>query len=89
VIGDVGSEHSLSFTVIGDTVNTASRLQSLTRSLATSIVVGDPLVEAVKQASPGTAAELLGSLEDIGEQNLRGRNAAIRAWIRRAATNGS
>ena len=89
VIGDVGSEHSLSFTVIGDTVNTASRLQSLTRSLATPIVVGDPLVEAVKQASPGTAAELLGSLEDIGEQNLRGRNAAIRAWIRRAATNGS
>ncbi len=89
VIGDVGSEHSLSFTVIGDTVNTASRLQSLTRSLATPIVVGDPLVEAVKQTSPGTAAELLGSLEDIGEQNLRGRNAAIRAWIRRAATNGS
>jgi adenylate cyclase len=89
VIGDVGSEHSLSFTVIGDTVNTASRLQSLTRSLATPIVVGDPLVEAVKQASPGTAAQLLGSLEDIGEQNLRGRNAAIRAWIRRAATNGS
>src|SRR6266699_1534717 len=88
-IGDVGTEHSLSFTVIGDTVNTASRMQGLTRSLATPIVVGDPLVEAVKQTSPGTAAELLGSLEDIGEQNLRGRNAAIRAWIRRAATNGS
>ena len=90
VIGDVGSEHSLSFTVIGDTVNTASRLQSLTRSLATAIVVGDPLVEAVKQTSSGTAAELLGSLEDIGEQNLRGRAGAIRAWmIRRAGVNGS
>src|SRR5438128_1783516 len=89
VIGDVGSEHSLSFTVIGDTVNTASRLQALTRSLATPVVIGDPLVEAVKQTPSGAAAELLGSLEDIGEQNLRGRNAAIRAWIRRQPTNGS
>ncbi len=89
MIGDVGSEHSLSFTVIGDTVNTASRLQSLTRSLATPIVVGDPLVEAVRETRSGVVAELLGSLEDIGEQNLRGRNAAIRTWIRRAGANGS
>ena len=28
VLGDVGTEHSLSFTVIGDTVNTAKRMES-------------------------------------------------------------
>jgi class 3 adenylate cyclase len=38
---------SIKFTVIGDTVNTASRLQGLTRGLATPRVVGDALVNAL------------------------------------------
>jgi adenylate cyclase len=83
VIGDVGSEHSLSFTVIGDTVNTASRLQSLTRGLATPLVAGGPLIEAVR-ADPGDdGAALVGQLEDQGEQTLRGRAGAVRVWSRK------
>ena len=42
----------MSFTVIGDTVNTAARLQTLTRTLETPLVVGDPLVAAVKDGLP-------------------------------------
>lgn len=74
VMGDVGTEHSLAFTVIGDTVNVASRLQSLTRELKTPLVVADAVV---KQIGGGT---LPIELQDRGERELRGRSSAIRIW---------
>jgi adenylate cyclase len=80
VLGDVGSEHSMSFTAIGDTVNTAARLQVLTRALKTPLVVGDPLVQAIRTLSPEIAAERVGQLEDRGEHNLRGRASPVRIW---------
>jgi adenylate cyclase len=83
VLGDVGSEHSMSFTAIGDTVNTAARLQTLTRSLDTPLVVGDSLVQAVRASSPEIAAERIGRFEDRGEHNLRGRTSAVRIWTRK------
>ena len=75
VMGDVGTEHSLAFTVIGDTVNVASRLQSLTRELRTPLVVADAIVKQI-----GGAASLPIALKDGGERELRGRSAAIRIW---------
>lgn len=83
VLGDVGSEYSMSFTVIGDTVNTAARLQTLTRTLGTALVVGDPLVSAVKKSRPDDAHEIMARLEDQGEHSLRGRASPVRIWTRK------
>jgi adenylate cyclase len=83
VLGDVGSEYGMSFTAIGDTVNAAARLQVLTRSLKTPLVVGDPVVRAIQALSPEVAAERIGRLEDLGEHSLRGRASPVRIWTRK------
>jgi class 3 adenylate cyclase len=61
-------------------VNTASRLQALTRNLETPLVVGDPLVCAVRTGPSDTAASLVAQLRDQGERALRGRAGTVRIW---------
>jgi adenylate cyclase len=85
VLGDIGSKNSMSFIAIGDTVNTASRLQMLTRTLGTPLVIGGRLVEALTAESPEIAAAVADQLQDQGEQFLRGRAGAVRIWTRKTA----
>jgi adenylate cyclase len=80
VIADVGSERSMSFAVLGDTVNTASRLQMLTRKLDTPLLASDAAIEAAGRGANGDLARTLSGLEDVGEQVLRGRSGVVRVW---------
>ena len=81
VVGDVGSARNMSFTVIGDTVNIASRLQTLTRTSQAPLLVADGVVQAARAQCDDELAEILQRLKDGGERAVRGRNEGVRVWL--------
>ncbi len=77
MVGSVGGARQLQFTLIGDTVNVASRLESLTRQHRATIVASDALIAAAREAGGEIAVEGFVPLPD---QTIRGRERPIGAW---------
>ena len=81
VLGDIGGERRMEFAVIGDTVNIASRLQDMTRTLDIAILASGAVVAAVQREG---GEHLLRQFRDLGEHPLRGREGTIPLWGRQA-----
>ena len=80
IIGDIGSAQCFEFAVVGDTVNVASRLEGLTRTLGFDLVASDAVVERAHRES-GEANAGIAGLRPIGNQEVRGRRGAIGIWV--------
>lgn len=71
VVGNMGSKNIFNYTVIGDEVNIARRVQGLTRQYDTNIIITQSVYEYVKDRV---------NAKDLGSVNVKGRKEPVEIY---------
>jgi adenylate cyclase len=70
--GHVGSERRLEYTALGDTTNTAARLEGMTKGTPYQLYVADSTRTRLNEPAD--------DLIEVGEFEVRGRTATVKLW---------
>jgi adenylate cyclase len=72
IAGTIGGAGKLEFTLIGDTVNVAARVEQLTKTTGDAILITQQSIDALVDRPPG--------LTDRGSHALKGKSAAVQVF---------
>ena len=73
VVGNVGHERRLDYTAIGDTVNTAARLEAATKEMGAALLVSRSTVDLLD-------GELRAAARLLGDVVMKGKQRPVEAW---------
>jgi adenylate cyclase len=71
--GNVGSARRMEYTALGDTTNTAARLEGMTKGTPHQVLIADSTACCLD-------ADVRAGLIDVGQLEVRGRQAKVRLW---------
>jgi adenylate cyclase len=72
IAGTIGGGGKLEFTLIGDTVNVAARVEQLTKTTGDALLITESCIDAMDSQPPG--------LIDRGSHALKGKSAAVQVF---------
>jgi adenylate cyclase len=70
--GNVGSSERLEYTALGDTTNTAARLEGMTKGTQHQVYLAQSTVDRLRERPDDIAF--------VGELEVRGREQTLRVW---------